>query len=65
MLDYAAQQLAILRPMYPRWDIWTVRLATVRQTLWCARPMGTPTATINVESPDELIAAIAEQEFAR
>ena len=62
MLDYAAQQLAILRPMYPRWDLWTVRLATVRQTVWCARPKGALAATINVDSPEALIAEIRQQE---
>jgi hypothetical protein len=62
--DWADQQLAMLRPLYPRWDIWTVRIATARQTVWCARPKGTPTATINTHSPEALIAEIREQETA-
>lgn len=65
MRDWAEQQLAILRPMYPRWDIWVVRLATARQTVWCARPEGTPVATINADSPEALITEIREQEAAR
>jgi hypothetical protein len=28
---------------------------------WCAKPTGSPTATINVGSPEDLIAALAEQ----
>ncbi len=60
--SYADQHLAILRPLYPRWDIWTVRLATARQTVWCARPTGTSTATINADSPEALIAEIRDQE---
>jgi hypothetical protein len=64
MMDWADQQLAILRPMYPCWDIWTVRLTTARQTVWCARPKGSAVATINVDSPEALIAEIREQEAA-
>ena len=60
--DWTSQQLAILRPRYPDWDLWAVRHPTQRQTTWCAKPAGTPVATINVGSPEELIAAIAEQE---
>lgn len=60
--DWTGQQLAILRPLYPHWDLWTVRLATVRQTVWCARPTGTPVATVNADSPEGLIAAIAKAE---
>lgn len=51
-----------LRPLYPGWDIWVVRCAVMRQTAWCARPKGPPVATINVDSPEELVAAIAEHE---
>jgi hypothetical protein len=60
--DWTDQQLAILRPLYPKWDLWAVRYATMRQTAWCARPKGTPVATINVDSPEELVAAITEHE---
>ena len=56
------QQLASLRPMFPGWDIWTVRTVIPSGYVWCARPAGTEVATINVGSPEELIAAIAEQE---
>ena len=54
----------MLRPLYPGWDLWAVRYATMRQTAWCARPKGTPVATINADSPEALIAEIAEQEAA-
>jgi hypothetical protein len=53
--DWAEQQLAILRPMYPHWDIWTVRLTTARQTVWCARPKGSAVATVNADSPETMI----------
>ena len=63
--DWAEQQLAILRPKYPAWDIWVVRLGCRRGSIWCARPAGTEVATINVESPEELVAEIARQEAER
>jgi len=62
--DWAGEQLAWLRPMYPMWELWVVRMFR-RGTIWCARPAGAEAATINVESPEELIAAIAEQESVR
>jgi len=62
MQSWDDQQLAQLRPMWPGWDIWTVRLATVRQTVWCARPKGHPVATINVWSPGELVKAMWEHQ---
>jgi hypothetical protein len=65
MLDWADQQLAILRPRYPAWDIWVVRLGCRRGSIWCARPAGNAVATINVNSPEELMAAIHEQETKR
>ena len=52
-VDWAEQQLAILRPKYPAWDISVVRLGCGRGSIWCARPAGTEMATINVESPAE------------
>jgi hypothetical protein len=63
--SWADQQLAILRPKYPAWDLWVVRLTHRGGSIWCARPAGSKVATINVGSPEELIAAIAEQEAAR
>jgi len=59
--DWAEEQLGELRPRYPGWDLWTVR-CWPNHTVWCARPAGTPIATINAESPEALVAAIAEQE---
>ncbi len=29
--------MAWLRPMYPDWDIWAVRITTQRANVWCAR----------------------------
>ena len=62
VLDWTGQRLTQMRQQYPAWDIWVVRRATVRQTVWCARPKGTPVATVNVGSPEELVKAIAEYE---
>jgi hypothetical protein len=60
--DWESEQLAWLRPRYPRWDIWTVRIATARQTVWCARPVGHPVATINTDSPERMVEEIRHQE---
>ena len=62
MATWEGEQLAMLRPLYAKWDIWTVRLSTQRQTVWCARPAGHPVATINTDSPEHLIEMIREQE---
>jgi hypothetical protein len=63
-MDWAEQQLAMLRPRYPAWDIWVVR-TWPNGCIWCARPTGAPVATINADSPEALAAEIAEQEAAR
>lgn len=62
--DWTGQQLAILRPKYPHWDLWAVRVLIPKKTVWCARPKGHPVATINTDSPEHLIAEIREQETA-
>ncbi len=64
IIDWADQQLAVLRPKYPCWDIWTVH-TLYRGPIWCARPTRTPVATINAGSPEALIAEIGKQERAR
>jgi hypothetical protein len=62
MQSYDDQALALLKPRYEgRWDIWFVPRIGQRST-WCAKPAGTPTATINVETPEDLVRAIAEDE---
>ena len=58
------EQLAMLRPYYPGWDIWFVR-HFMGPGCWAARPKGAPVATINVYSPEELAKAIGEQERER
>lgn len=60
MQSWEDRQLAVLRPAYPDWDIWYVRYATARRTAWCARPKGTPVATIQAGSPDELAELIRQ-----
>jgi hypothetical protein len=58
---WADEQLAALRPKYPDWEIWFVPRYPTGQT-WCARPVGARLATINVNSPEELVEAIRRQE---
>ena len=60
--SYADQQLALLRPNYPDWDLWTVKVLIPSHTVWCAKPKGSAVATINADSPESLVAEIAEQE---
>ena len=55
------EQLALLRPNYPGWDIWLVP-CYMAPAAWCARPVGHPVATINTDSPDRLIEEISRQE---
>jgi hypothetical protein len=63
MQSWEDHQLALLRPQYPAWDIWTVRCLYPRpHSTWCARPKGTPTATINADSPEHLVEEIRLQE---
>ena len=64
VINWAEQQLAVLRPKYPHWDIWYVRTFKPKGIVWCARPTGSPIATINADSPESLIAEIREQEAA-
>jgi len=63
LTDWTDRQLAILRPKYPQWDLWAVRSIYPRpSTTWCARPKGSPIATINADSPEHLVAEIRRQE---
>jgi hypothetical protein len=57
------EMLAMLRPQYADWDLWTVRYVYPGpHSTWCAKPKGAPVATINADSPEQLIAEIREQE---
>ncbi len=63
--DWTESTLALLRAEWPTWDIWAVRcLYPKPHNVWCGKPKGAPTATINADSPEALIAEIAEQEAA-
>jgi hypothetical protein len=63
MESWADKQLAILRPQYPGWELWTVsRLPAHKGETWCARPVGHPVATISTDSPEHLVEAIRHQE---
>jgi hypothetical protein len=61
MQSWADEQLAMLRPRYPAWDIWLVR-TWPNGVVWCARPVGHPVATINTDSPEHLVEEIRQQE---
>jgi hypothetical protein len=47
-----------------RWYVWYVR-GPYSPTTWHARPAGSEVATVHAESPEDLIAAIAQQEAMR
>ena len=62
MQSWDDRQLAILRPQYEgRWELWAVR-CWPNHTVWCARPVGHPVATINTDSPEHLVEEIRRQE---
>jgi len=63
-MGWAEDQLAMLKPNYPGWQLWIV-YCYPNHIAWCARPAGTPVATINADSPEHLIEEIREQETAR
>jgi hypothetical protein len=60
---YVDQQLAILRPKYPGWDLWVVRVV-YGSDVWCAKRKDRRTAEINTDSPEHLVAEIAKLETA-
>ena len=65
MQSWDDEQLALLRPQYPDWDLWAVRLSTQRQTVWCAKRNYEAVASINADSPEHLIDAIRAQDAAQ
>lgn len=52
-------QLSALQASYPDWDIWLVPIFMPRHTRWCAKPKRERLSMVNVDSPEELIRAIA------
>jgi hypothetical protein len=59
--SYADKMLAVLRPLYPDWDVWYVSRFPQRGYSWHAKPVGAPAATISAYSPAELETLISEQ----
>jgi hypothetical protein len=55
------RQAALLRQRFSDWDVWYVRLTTVRRSIWAARIKGEPAARFNASSPDELAWLIQEE----
>ncbi len=63
MRSWADDQLAVIRPNYPGWDIWFIRYVIPKpRNSWHARPKGYPVATLAAETPEELCRKIAEAE---
>jgi len=48
-----------IRRYWPEFDLWLVP-RYMGPTVWCARPKGERVATINEDSPEEFITALAE-----
>jgi hypothetical protein len=58
---WAEKTLKGMQPRYAAWTIWIVHMFP-NQIKWCAKPIGCATATINVDSPEELVTAIGTAE---
>jgi hypothetical protein len=59
--DWTEEELKIIRPKFPKWELWVVKTA-VRPYTWCARPEGADVSTIRVHSPEELVTALEAEE---
>jgi hypothetical protein len=59
--DWIEEELKIIRPKFPKWELWVVR-NVVRPYTWCARPEGAEVSTIRVHSPEELTEALEAAE---
>ena len=56
MQSWADRQLADLRDTYDGcWEVWYVTRTPLKGYTWHARPVGTPSATVNADTPDELV----------
>lgn len=60
IMSWSSKQAERLRRLFQDWDIWYVPRYLGPDT-WCAKPKGSPVATINSDSPDELEFEIREQ----
>jgi hypothetical protein len=57
--SFAEQTFAVLRPLWPEFELWTVP-TVYSGTTWCARRIGEQTACVNANSPEELIGRLQE-----
>jgi hypothetical protein len=57
--SFANSTLAVLRPLWPEFDLWVVH-RIYDADVWCARRVGEQTACINANSPEQLIGALQE-----
>jgi hypothetical protein len=60
MRDYAQTQLALLRPLWPAYELWVVYRQRPYPNLWCARRKGEALACVNTESPETLVEILTE-----
>jgi hypothetical protein len=62
MTTWADAQMDRLNAIHgENWDIWYVS-RYLAGYVWCARPKGTPTATINADTVEDLEAQIKSQQ---
>jgi hypothetical protein len=61
MTTWADDQMDRLSRIYPDWQIWYV-YTHPKTYIWCARPAGTPRATINTDSVEDLERQIKDQQ---
>lgn len=59
VVDYAQTQLALLRPLWPGFDLWVVYCTRPAPDLYCARRKGEATECVNTDSPEALVKALA------
>ena len=60
MANFADDTLAMLRPLYPDFDLWTVKRVGAKGYVWCARRKSEQTAVVNADSPEELVEALRQ-----
>lgn len=57
--NYADQMLAAIAPLWPEFHLWYVP-TIYSGTTWHARRVGEATASVNANSPEELIGKLQE-----
>jgi hypothetical protein len=60
VLSFTDSTLAVLRPLWPEYELWVVPCSRPSSDVWCARRTGEETACINAASPEELVGKLHE-----